>query len=175
MTELQFPAQASSVDLQKALTRTLDSLTAYLHSPKISDSGLLENVCRKSAEERHSQAGRIADLIKRNGGKADFGVCREAGFQRLWMSLVSRRVPNFRQGLPRECERSERRLERVLLRLFNAPGFDEFTHRELGGLIRELRRDLVRLSSLRKPKDKLRMPQLFQSRAIPHDHAGGRR
>ena len=81
----------------------------------------------------------------------------------------------FRQGLPRECERSERRLERVLLRLFNAPGFDEFTHRELGGLIRELRRDLVRLSSLRKPKDKLRMPQLFQSRAIPHDHAGGRR
>ena len=168
MTELQFPAQASSVDLQKALTRTLDSLTAYLHAAKISDSGLLENVCRKSAEERHSQAGRIADLIKRNGGKADFGVCREAGFQRLWMSLVSR-------GLPRECERSERRLERVLLRLFNAPGFDEFTHRELGGLIRELRRDLVRLSSLRKPKDKLRMPQLFQSRAIPHDHAGGRR
>ena len=175
MTELQFPAQASSVDLQKALTRTLDSLTADLHAAKMSDSGLLENVCRKSAEERHSQAGRIADLIKRNGGKADFGVCREAGFQRLWMSLVSRRFPNFRQGLPRECERSERRLERVLLRLFNAPGFDEFTHRELGGLIRELRRDLVRLSSLRKPKDKLRMPQLFQSRAIPHDHAGGRR
>jgi len=175
MTELQFPAQASSVDLQKALTRTLDSLTAYLHAAKISDSDLLENVCRKSAEERHSQAGRIADLIERNGGKADFGVSREAGFQRLWMSLVSRRFPNFRQGLPRECERSERRLERVLLQLFNDPRFDEFTHRELGGLIRELRRDLVRLSSLRKPKTELRMAPLFQSRGIPQDHAGARR
>ncbi len=175
MTALQFPAQASSVDLQKALTRTLDSLTAYLHAAKISDSGLLENVCRKSAEERHSQAGRIADLIERNGGKPDFGVSREAGFQRLWMSLVSRRFPNFREGLPRECERSERRLERVLLRLFNDPGYDEFTHRELGGLIRELRRDLVRLRSLRKPKADLRTVSLFQSRAIPQDRSSARR
>jgi hypothetical protein len=63
----------------------------------------------------------------------------------------------------------------VLLRLFNDPRFDEFTHRELGGLIRELRRDLVRLSSLRKPKTELRMAPLFQSRGIPQDHAGARR
>jgi hypothetical protein len=174
MNDLRLPVQARSVDLQKALTRTLDSLTAYLHAAKISSSNLLENVCRGSAENRHAQVGRIADLIERNGGRPDFGVSREAGFQRLWMSLVNRRFPNFRHGLPRECERSERRLERVLLRLFNDMSFDDWTHRELGTLIRELRRDLIRLRSLRKPKVELQTPPQ-ESRAIAHDYAGERR
>lgn len=175
MNDLRLPEAASTVDLQKALTRTLDSLTSYLHAARISDSDLLENVCRRLAEERHSQAGRIAELIERNGGTPDFGASREAGFQRLWMTLVSRRFPNFREGLPRECERSERRLERVLLRLFNDSRFDESTRRELGSLIRELRRDLMRLRSLRQPQEPLSMPHLCQSRAIPQDHAGARR
>ena len=175
MNDLRLPAAAPSVDLQNALTRTLDSLTTYLHAAKISDSGLLENVCRKLAEERHSQAGRIAGLIERNGGTPDFGASREAGFQRLWMTLVSRRFPNFREGLPRECERSERRSERVLLRLLGDPRFDESTRRELGTLIRELRRDLMRLRSLRHPREPLAMPLLCQSRPFQQDHTGSRR
>jgi hypothetical protein len=175
MNELRLPEAAVSVDLQTALTRALDSLAAYLHAAKISDSGVLENMCRRLAEERHSQAGRLVALIERNGGTADFGASREAGFQRLWMTLVSRRFPNFREGLPRECERSERRLERVLLRLFNDSRFDEETRRELGALIRGLRRDLTTLRSLRQPGAGSGMPLLCQPRAIPQDHAVARR
>lgn len=152
MNELRLPVQASSVSLQTALTRTLDSISTYLHAARISESHLLENICRELAEHRSHQAERIAGMIERTGGTPDFGPSREARFQRIWLTLVSRRFPTFRDGLPRECERSERRLERVLLRLLNDRSCDERTRRELADMIRELRQDLVRLRSLRKPR-----------------------
>lgn len=91
------------------------------------------------------------------------------------MTLVSRRFPNFRAGLPREREGTERRLERVLLRLFNDSRFDKEPRRELGALIRGLRRDLATLRSLRQPGGGSGMPLLCQPRAIPQDHAVARR
>lgn len=167
MNELRLPVQASSVSLQTALTRTLDSVSTYLHAARISESHLLENICRELAEHRSDQAERIAGIIERQGGTPDFGPSGEAPFQRIWLTLVSRRFPTFRDGLPRECERSERRLERVLLRLLGAPDCDERTRRELGGMIRELRQDLVRLRSLRKPR-----PSVAAAASISQDRGG---
>ena len=152
MNELRLPTQASSVSLQTALTRTLDSLSTYLHAARISESRMLGDTCRDLAAKRSAQIDRLSALIERDGGTPDFGPSQEAGFQRIWMTLVSRRVPTFRDGLPRECERSERRLERVLVRLLNDSSTDESTRRELGGLIRDLRHDLRRLRSLRQPR-----------------------
>jgi hypothetical protein len=151
MNELRLPAQASSVTLQTALTRTLDAASAYVHAAGLSESRLLEQCCRHLAAERHGHAERIAGLIERSGGTPDFGPSREAGFQQLWMTLVNRRFPTFREGLPRECERCDRRLERVLLRLWNSPATGEDTRRELGEILREVRGGLVRLHELRDP------------------------
>ncbi len=149
MNELRLPAQASSVSLQTALTRTLDSVCSYHQAASISESGMLARLCRELAAERNRQADKIADLILKNGDTPDFGFSREAGFQQMWMCLVNRRFPTFREGLPRECERSDRRLERVLLRLWNDPATGEQTRRELGELLREVRQGLNRLHQLR--------------------------
>jgi len=152
MNELRLPAQASSVSLQTALTRTLDAVCAYHQAVSISESSLLAKLCRELAAERNVQADRIADLIGRNGGTPDFGFSREAGFQQIWMCLVNRRFPTFREGLPRECERSDRRLERVLLRLWNDPSTNEELRAELGELLRDVRGGLERLRELREPR-----------------------
>ena len=151
MNELRLPAQASSVTLQTALTRTLDAVSAYLHAASISESHILTQVCNELAIERNAQADRIAAWIEDSGEKADFGFSREAGFQQIWMSLVSRRFPTFREGLPRECERSDRRLERVLLRLWNDPETGEMLRLNLGDLLREVRDGIERLDRLREP------------------------
>lgn len=151
MNELRLPAQASSVTLQTALTRTLDAVSAYLHAASISESRILTQVCNQLAIERNAQADRIAAWIEDAGGEPDFGFSREAGFQQIWMSLVSRRFPTFREGLPRECERGDRRLERVLLRLWNDPETGERLRLDLGELLREVREGIERLEHLREP------------------------
>ncbi|WP_035609533.1 hypothetical protein [Haloferula sp. BvORR071] len=151
MNELRLPAQATSVTLQTALTRTLDAVSAYLHAASISESRILTQVCNDLAIQRNSQADRIAAWIDEAGERPDFGFSREAGFQQIWMSLVSRRFPTFREGLPRECERSDRRLERVLLRLWNDPDTSEVQRRNLGELLREVRDGIDRLEHLRAP------------------------
>jgi bacterioferritin (cytochrome b1) len=148
MYELRLPTQAPFVTLQTALTRTLDAAVAYHHASRLSESRLLAEACETFADQRNEQADRIADLIAENGGAPDFGFSGEANFQQLWMTLVSRRFPTFREGLPRECERCDRRLERVLLRLVN----DTHVHRhELGEILRDVRTGLNRLHSLRDP------------------------
>lgn len=140
------------MSLQTALTRTLDAVCAYHQAVSISESAILSKLCRNLAVERNAQADRIAGLIERNGGSPDFGFSREAGFQQIWMCLVNRRFPTFREGLPRECERSDRRLERVLLRLWNDPSTNEEMRAELGELLREVRGGLARLQELREPQ-----------------------
>jgi hypothetical protein len=155
MSELRLPTQASAVTLQTALTRTLDAASAYVHAAGLSESRLLEKCCGELAAERHDQADRIASLIERNGGAPDFGPSREAGFQQLWMTLVNRRFPTFREGLPRECERCDRRLERVLLRLWNSPATDEATRHDLGEILRDVRDGIARLHELRDPHGRL--------------------
>lgn len=148
MYELRLPTQAPFVTLQTALTRTLDAAVAYRHASRLSDSRLLANVCQTFADERNEQADRIAGLIDENGGVPDYGFSGEADFQQLWMTLVSRRFPTFLEGLPRECERCDRRLERVLLRLVN----EAEPHRhELGEILRDVRASLNRLHDLRDP------------------------
>lgn len=151
MNELRLPTQASSVSLQTALTRTLDSVCSYQQAMSISESDMLAKLCRELAAERNAQADRIATLIRTGGGTPDFGFSREAGFQQIWMCLVNRRFPTFREGLPRECERSDRRLERVLLRLWNDPATDEDLRHEVGELLREVRGGMSRLHHLRDP------------------------
>lgn len=149
MYELRLPTQAPFVTLQTALTRTLDAAVAYRHAAGLSESRLLANVCRSFSEERVEQADRIAEMIDDSGGIPDFGYSREANFQQLWMTLVSRRFPTFREGLPRECERCDRRLERVLLRLVNEAG----PHRhEIGEILRDVRSGMTRLHELRDPR-----------------------
>lgn len=152
MNELRLPTQASSVSFQTALTRTLDSVCAYQQALQISESGLLARLCRELASERNKHADRIAELIKKSGSEPDFGFSREAGFQQIWMCLVNRRFPTFQEGLPRECERSDRRLERVLLRLWNDPETNDSLRGELGELLREVRSGLERLQHLRNPE-----------------------
>ena len=148
MYELRLPTQAPFVTLQTALTRTLDAAVAYRHAARLSESRLLAKVCQTLADERSEQADRIAALIDESGGVPDFGFSGEAGFQQLWMTLVNRRFPTFREGLPRECERCDRRLERVLLPLVN----DAEPHRhELGEILRDVRTGLARLHELRDP------------------------
>jgi hypothetical protein len=151
MNELRLPAQATSVTLQTALTRTLDAVSAYLHAASISESRILTQVCNDLAIQRNNQADRIAAWLDELGERPDFGFSREAGFQQIWMSLVSRRFPTFREGLPRECERSDRRLERVLLRLWNDPDTSEVLRLNLGDLLREVRDGIERLEHLRAP------------------------
>lgn len=157
MNELRLPTQASSVSLQTALTRTLDSVCAYHQAAHISESGLLARVCKELAAERNAHADRIAELMRREASTPDFGFSREAGFQQIWMCLVNRRFPTFREGLPRECERSDRRLERVLLRLWNDPSSNEVRRQELGELLREVRGGLARLHQLRDPQGPIPM------------------
>jgi hypothetical protein len=148
MYELRLPTQAPFVTLQTALTRTLDAAIAYRHASRLSESRLLAEVCREFADQRNAQADRIADLIDESGDTPNYGFSGEANFQQLWMTLVSRRFPTFREGLPRECERCDRRLERVLLRLVN----DAQPHRhELGEILRDVRTGLNRLHELRDP------------------------
>jgi len=151
MNELRLPTQATSVTLQTALTRTLDAVASYLHAASISESDILTRVCTDLANDRNSQADQIARLIEQGGGTPDFGFSREAGFQQIWMSLVSRRFPTFREGLPRECERSDRRLERVLLRLWNDSETGEALRQDLGDLLRDVRAGIERLDHLRSP------------------------
>ena len=157
MNELRLPTQASAVSLQTALTRTLDSVCAYQQAAMISESGMLAKVCKQLAGERNAQADRIAVLIGKGGGTPDFGFSREAGFQQIWMCLVNRRFPTFREGLPRECERSDRRLERVVLRLWNDPSTEDELRDELGDLLREIRGGLARLHQLRDPQGPIPM------------------
>jgi hypothetical protein len=171
MNELRLPVQASSVSLQTALTRSLDSVSTFLHAARISESHLLGNVCRDLAEHRSGQAERIAAMIEREGGTPDFGPSREAGFQRIWMTLVSRRFPTFREGLPRECERSDRRLERVLLRLLNVPGCEKSLRGELAAILREVRADLARLRRLRHPRAGMAAAGPGQAPEISQDRA----
>ncbi|QJE96405.1 hypothetical protein [Luteolibacter luteus] len=151
MNELRLPTQASSVSLQTALTRTLDAVCAYQQAASISESGLLSDLCKEFASLRNAQADRIAELMAEAGDTPDFGFSREAGFQQIWMCLVNRRFPTFREGLPRECERSDRRLERVLLRLWNDPSTEEVLRHELDGLLRDVRGGLARLHQLQGP------------------------
>jgi len=148
MYELRLPTQAPFVTLQTALTRTLDAAVAYRHAARLSQSRLLAEVCQDFANQRSEQADRIADMIDESGGVPDYGFSGEANFQQLWMTLVSRRFPTFSEGLPRECERCDRRLERVLLRLVNDPQ----PHRhELAEILRDVRTGLNRLHELRDP------------------------
>jgi hypothetical protein len=130
------------------LTRTLDAAVAYRHAFRLSGSRLLARACQTFADERSEQADRIADLIDESGDVPNYGFSGEADFQQLWMTLVSRRFPTFLEGLPRECERCDRRLERVLLRLVNEAG----PHRhQLGEILRDVRAGLGRLHELRDP------------------------
>ncbi|MEK7953421.1 hypothetical protein [Luteolibacter soli] len=148
MYELRLPTQAPFVTLQTALTRTLDAAIAYRHASRLSESRLLAKVCQTFADERNEQADRIAGLIDENGDVPDFGFSGEADFQQLWMTLVNRRFPTFLEGLPRECERCDLRLERVLLRLVN----EGAPHRhQLGEILRDVRTGLARLHELRDP------------------------
>lgn len=175
MNELRLPPQASSVSLQTALTRTLDSLSTYRHAAGISDSGLLAEICGDLAASRGDQIDRLSAMIERDGGTPDFGPSQEAGFQRIWMTLVSRRFPNFREGLPRECERSDRRLERVLMRLLNADGCETSKRAELAAILREVRTTLARLRRLRHPRGGLADVGLCHREEISQDRAELRR
>ncbi|MCW1887051.1 hypothetical protein OKA04_20100 [Luteolibacter flavescens] len=152
MYDLRLPTQAPVVTLQTALTRTLDAAVAYRHATGISESKLLARFCREFASERSKQADRIAVMIREVGDVPDLGFSGEANFQQLWMSLVNRRFPTFREGLPRECERSDRRLERVLVRLVG--GTSEYRG-ELADILRDVRDGLARLQELREPNGAL--------------------
>ncbi|MCW1922476.1 hypothetical protein OKA05_07910 [Luteolibacter arcticus] len=152
MYELRLPTQAPFVTLQTALTRTLDAAVAYGHAARLSESRLLARVCQNLTRERTEHADRIAAIIDAQGDIPDFGVSGEAGFQQLWMTLVSRRFPTFSEGLPRECERCDRRVERVLVRLVDEGAPYAYA---LGEILRDVRSGLARLHELREPQGAL--------------------
>ncbi|WP_193213704.1 DUF2383 domain-containing protein [Luteolibacter marinus] len=145
MIELRLPTPASTATLQLALTRALESANSYRHATGIARSARLKELCLALTEERESQANRIARLIENEGGTPDLRLTWEAGFQQLWMTLVDRRAPDSEETLPRECERGDRRLERVLMRLWHDPATGASRRRHLGVLLREVRGGFQRL------------------------------
>lgn len=155
MITLRLPRPASSATLQLALTRALESASAYKHAAGISRSEGLKGLCRGLLAERKSQAQRLARLIQESGGTPDFNLSWEANFQQLWMTLIDRRAPDAQAGPPRECERADRRLERVLLSLWHDPATGARRRQQLDLLVRELRGGFRHLPHLRAKADDL--------------------
>lgn len=156
MIEIRLPRPASTATLQLALTRALESASAYAHAAGISRSEDLRKLCRRLFDDRKSQAERIARLIRESGGTPSFNLTWEANFQQLWMTLVDRRAPDGQASLPRECERGDRRLERVLLRLWHDPATGARRRQQLDLLVRELRGGFRHLPHLRGMPDEPR-------------------
>lgn len=150
MQELRLPDPSNTVSLQLLLTRALDSLTAYLHAARISRSSKLRSFCTGISEVRRRQVDEIAAMMEERGEDPDFGSSREADFQLIWMSLVERRSPSEGEDLPRECERGDRRFERVLMRLWEQAPAQSDERITLGDYLHEVREAVEMLHQLQE-------------------------
>lgn len=148
MNELLSPRQ---IVLQTALTPLVDAVCAYFHAASLSHSSLLMQTCAELANERKVHSDRVAELIQLDGGRADLESSREARFQRIWMALVNRRFETFREGLPRECLRVDRRAAKALVRACRAEGLAESERKNLRRVLAEVRRGMARMERLRDP------------------------
>lgn len=134
---------------QEALTLLIDSVCAHFHAASLSGSSLLMGACAEIAHERKDQADQLAALIQRNGAQPELESSREARFQRIWMSLVNRRFPTFRDGLPRECLRVDRQVIKALTKLAHHDGLASDDMREVVRILAQVRASVAKIERLR--------------------------
>jgi hypothetical protein len=134
---------------QEALTLLIDSVCAHFHAASLSGSSLLMGACAEIAHERKDQADRLAALIQKNGVQPELESSREARFQRIWMSLVNRRFPTFRDGLPRECLRVDRQVIKSLTKLAHHDDLASDDMREVIQILTAVRTSVAKIERLR--------------------------
>jgi len=141
------PARCES--FQNALTLLIDSVCAHFHAASLSGSSLLMSACAEIAHQRKDQADALAAMIQRNGCEPDFESSREARFQHIWMSLVNRRFPTFREGLPRECLRVDRAVLKALTKLVHQDDLERDDMNEVIRILSDVRASIDRIEGLR--------------------------
>ena len=140
---------------QDALTLLIDSVCAHFHAASLSGSSLLMSACAEIAHERKAQADRMAVLMERRGCEPAMESSREASFQHIWMSLVNRRFPTFRDGLPRECLRVDKGLVKALGRLVHHDELEREDLVEVLQILSDVRASVERIEGFRDSRSLL--------------------
>jgi hypothetical protein len=139
---------------QNALTLLIDSVCAHFHAASLSGSSLLMGACAEIAHERKEQADALAALMQKNGSEPELESSREAGFQQIWMALVNRRFPTFRDGLPRECLRVDKAVIKALTKLVH-DDLDREDFEVAMKVLSDVRASVARIEALRDSSETL--------------------
>lgn len=140
---------------QNALTLLIDSVCAHFHAASLSGSSVLMSSCAEIARQRKEHADALARIIERNGWEPELESSGEARFQRIWMALVNRRFPTFRDGLPRECLRTDRALVKALAKLANQHDLERGDREQIQEILAVTKASVARIESLRDTSEEL--------------------
>jgi uncharacterized protein (TIGR02284 family) len=112
MTDSDLPTDAA--ELQAVLTRYVDSCNGYRQAADVMEDPRMSADFRQIARRRERIVERVADLIRRQGEKADLGGSAEAQLHRWWIQLRAELTTEELRATLQECIRGERELFRTV-------------------------------------------------------------
>jgi uncharacterized protein (TIGR02284 family) len=114
MTATEEKASNDAAELQRVLTRYVDSQQGYTQAAEVTDSPDLADAFREIARRREKIVTRVSGLIQRNGDKPDETSSPEAAIHRWWMRVRAELTEDELRATISECIRGEKELRRTI-------------------------------------------------------------
>ena len=98
---------STATDLQKVLTRYVDSHDGYLQAAELMEKPELAEAFREIATKRREAGKQISGMIQSEGARPDSDGSHEGGAHRWWMRLREKLTADELQAVLAECVRGE--------------------------------------------------------------------
>ncbi|MES2476284.1 MAG: PA2169 family four-helix-bundle protein [Verrucomicrobiota bacterium] len=138
MTAAEEKTSNDAAELQRVLTRYIDSYHGYLQAAEVTDSTDLADAFREIAQRRESIVHEMAQLIRRNGEKPDETSSPEAAIHRWWMRVRAGLTEEELRATLAECVRGEKELRRTIQNAIEGGCLDTANARLLAEISEEL-------------------------------------
>ncbi len=138
MNATEEQATNDAAELQRVLTRYVDSCEGYTQAAEVTDSQDLSGAFLEIAQRRTKIVAKVSQLIRSHGDKADETSSPEAAIHRWWMGVRAKISTEELHATLAECVRGEKELRRTIQGAIDSGCLDSTNSKLLGEISLEL-------------------------------------
>jgi uncharacterized protein (TIGR02284 family) len=124
MIATEEPATNDAAELQRVLTRYVDSCEGYTQAATVTQSHDLSTAFLEIAERRTKIVAKISQLVREHGEKADPTSSPEAAIHRWWIRVRAEISSEELHATLAECIRGEKELRRTIQEAIDCGSMD---------------------------------------------------
>lgn len=114
MIATEEPTSNDAAELQRVLTRYIDSCEGYTQAAAVTESQDLSGAFLEIAKRRSKIVAKVSQLIRNQGEKADETSSPEAAVHRWWIRVRTEFTDEELHATLAECIRGEKELSRTI-------------------------------------------------------------